>query len=554
MKNIGKKISILDHIEKITEKIAECCGNNNSTEFDSAKVKTHINEVSRKLDLTHTQALLFACFVGRCFDTAIKLSEVASDMNWKSIKMMKCLNDIKELQKRKFIKFYCSESSSVSACYQVPKIIVEALLECEFTPPAAQILDIDAFFEQLSTLFGNDYNEFYKQCDLFQELEDLVKQNDHLEICKVILKHDVFGMNETALLLYFCHRSINERDDDLCEDQIKRLFQRRSEGNLEWESFRSGCHRLIRSKFVGYVNDEGLGDRERLCLTEEAKKTLFAELGYNPQKNISRNGLTQHDSLAAKTMYYNDEEQRHIKRLTDLLEQENFKNVQQRLAKSGMRTGFCCLFYGMPGTGKTESVYQIAKQTGRDIMQVDISNTKSCWFGGSEKKIKELFETYRNYVKNNDIAPILLFNEADAVFGRRKDVGSSNVAQTENAMQNIILQELETLSGILIATTNLTQNLDSAFERRFLYKVEFKKPSLHAKRMLWKTMLPSLSDAQAQELAQRYDFSGGQIENISRKRAVDNIILGKEPDIAMLHDYCKSEMLNKKSGHGKVGF
>ena len=78
-------------------------------------------------------------------------------------------------------------------------------------------------------------------------------------------------------------------------------------------------------------------------------------------------------------------------------------------------------------------------------------------------------------VKRSDVAPILLFNEADAIFGVRKNGAENAVDKMENTIQNIILQEMEDLNGILIATTNLATNLDSAFERRFLYKIEFEK-------------------------------------------------------------------------------
>lgn len=100
-----------------------------------------------------------------------------------------------------------------------------------------------------------------------------------------------------------------------------------------------------------------------------------------------------------------------------------------------------------------------------------------------------------------------------------------------NAMQNIILQEMENLEGIMIATTNLTSNMDSAFERRFLYKIEFMQPSLEAKQSIWRSMLPALSEADAKMLATRYDFSGGQIEIIARKQAVEEILTGNELDI-----------------------
>jgi SpoVK/Ycf46/Vps4 family AAA+-type ATPase len=210
------------------------------------------------------------------------------------------------------------------------------------------------------------------------------------------------------------------------------------------------------------------------------------------------------------------------------------------------------IFYGAPGTGKTETVYQIARQTRRDFFSVNISETKSMWFGESEKLIKSIFDRYNTLVKRSTIAPILLFNEADAVFGKRKEALTQSVDQTENAIQNIILQELETLEGIMIATTNLTQNLDPAFERRFLYKVEFKKPSIETKQAIWQTLIPSLHPETAAELAAGYDFSGGEIENIARKRTVEFILTGVEPTAEQLHEFCKAELLNKK--HGKIGF
>jgi SpoVK/Ycf46/Vps4 family AAA+-type ATPase len=224
-----------------------------------------------------------------------------------------------------------------------------------------------------------------------------------------------------------------------------------------------------------------------------------------------------------------------------------------------MCTGFACLFFGPPGTGKTETAYQLARQTKRDVLLVDISDTKSKWFGESEKQIKQLFNRYTLLVKNaterGTTIPILLFNEADAVIGKRQTLNSerSGVGQTENAIQNIILQEIENLSGILIATTNLTQNMDKAFERRFLYKIEFEKPNMASRESIWKSIIPSLSEYDIHELASAYDFSGGQIENIARKRTVETIIAGSEPSLNTLLAWCKDEMLDGKESK-KIGF
>jgi SpoVK/Ycf46/Vps4 family AAA+-type ATPase len=258
-------------------------------------------------------------------------------------------------------------------------------------------------------------------------------------------------------------------------------------------------------------------------------------------------------NIQEKKLFYNTKETEQINRLASLLNDKSFKEIRERLLQSGMRTGFACIFSGPPGTGKSETAYQLARQTGRDIMMVNISQTKSMWFGESEKRIKEIFTRYRSFVEESDVTPILLFNEADAVFGKRKDVSSSAVAQTENAIQNIILQELETLKGILIATTNLVENMDKAFERRFLYKVAFQKPDLSIRQSIWQSMIIPLSNDAARELASRYDFSGGQIENISRKCTIDFVLSGTEPSLDRLVTFCQEELL-VKTQEKTIGF
>ena len=265
--------------------------------------------------------------------------------------------------------------------------------------------------------------------------------------------------------------------------------------------------------------------------------------------------LLSHKDFAPKQLFYTPRVQTQIDRLGDLLQPEKFKQVTERLSESGMRKGFACLFYGSPGTGKTETVNQLARLTGRDVMVVDVTQIKSCWVGESEQNIKGLFDRYRALVKKNEVAPILLFNEADAVLGIRQEGAQRAVDKMENSIQNIILQEMETLEGIMIATTNLTCNLDKAFERRFIYKIEFERPTLEAKTQIWKSMIPSLSDEFAVSLAKDYDLSGGQIENVSRKRTVEQILSGVEPSEEMIREYCRTETLNdSQRTRNRIGF
>lgn len=233
---------------------------------------------------------------------------------------------------------------------------------------------------------------------------------------------------------------------------------------------------------------------------------------------------------------------------------ENFNNIQSRLGEFVMGKRFACIFYGYPGTGKTETVYQIARKTQRNIMLVHVTQIKDMWVGESEKNIKALFDRYRNYCEREEKTAILLFNEADAILGIRRESAQRAVDKMENSIQNIILQEMETLEGIMIATTNLMQNFDKAFERRFLYKIEFDKPSVEAKKAIWKSILPTLPDQESADLSNKYDFSGGEVENIARKRTVETIINGTQPTLETLHSFCQSEQLHKPKEPIQIGF
>ena len=147
-----------------------------------------------------------------------------------------------------------------------------------------------------------------------------------------------------------------------------------------------------------------------------------------------------------------------------------------------------------------------------------------------------------------------IFNEADAIIGKRLTEIMRSTDKMENAMQNIILEEIEKLDGILIATTNLTCNMDSAFERRFLYKIEFEKPSMEAKSSIWKSMIAELTDEDAITLATKYDFSGGQIENIARKSVVDKILSGEALSIEALSRHCDSELIARSNSRKPIGY
>ena len=293
---------------------------------------------------------------------------------------------------------------------------------------------------------------------------------------------------------------------------------------------------LMKNGWMENYTVNGMVEPDKFCLTDKIMETSLVELKehIDTKEEIISSLLLMPDAIAEKRMFYNERETEEIERLTKLLSVDRFKDVQLRLKEANMRTGFTCLFYGSPGTGKTETVLQLR-------------------VGESEKKIQELFCKYEAMVKKYDICPILLFNEADAIINKRSSNTNAAADKMENACQNIILQAMENLSGIMIATTNLTSNMDSAFERRFLYKICFDKPTVDTRKHIWNVMLPSLSSEEARSLAESYDFSGGQIENIARKQIVDSILYGHYQDISSVRSYCDNEII-RNSRTNKIGF
>lgn len=230
-----------------------------------------------------------------------------------------------------------------------------------------------------------------------------------------------------------------------------------------------------------------------------------------------------------------------------------YKNIVKQLKSANLPSGIVSLLYGFPGTGKTATVYEISKLTKRDILQVDISSIRDKYVGESEKRLKAIFTEYERAKEELKHVPILLFNEADALIGQRMHA-SDSVDVMNNSMQNILLEELEKFDGIFFATTNLIDNMDSAFDRRFLYKVEFTKPSSKVRAHIWKAKLPQLSEQEIASVSP-YELSGGQIENVTRKYMLDTILNLKDFDMQELKKLCENEAHFKKddSTH-KIGF
>jgi hypothetical protein len=548
-----KQLAITGHMEKIID----LSGSNGLSDSFFIAAKAHIEYVAEKLGITPIQAVLFSHIVAEYDNSPVSFNEVARSLKCNKIKLIQYMGDFDALADKKLIRIqksidcrYGHERGAIM--YRIPSDVTAFLAKGdEYHPVNSANLSIHEFFSRLEELFDQrtEYSEISSD-DLKSGINALMDDNKEQDYAKKIRGYCLRD-NTLTMFLYFCNSYANLDNDEIDLQPLSSLFDHQSQFSAHKRQLKNGDHSLITGGFIENTNSEGFSDRESFKLTDKVKRELLSD--FQIKANHNAKNIIRANTIKEKKLFYNGKEAEQISRLSSLLSADAFKDIQARLSESKMRTGFACLFYGHPGTGKSETVYQIARETGRDIVMVDIAETKSMWFGESEKKIKEIFTRYRNLAEELETTPILLFNEADAVIGKRKNISTSAVAQTENAIQNIILQEMENLNGILIATTNLTENLDKAFERRFIYKIEFKKPELAIRQSIWQSMIPSLSDEDAKTIASRFDFSGGQIENIARKRTVEFILAGAEPTFEKLTAFCYEELLNKE-GTGKIGF
>ena len=550
-----KKMDLLTAIEQIVEKARD---SQLSKEF-FRKADKYIKYVSAKLDLTKEQSVMLALFINLSDDDSIRLYQLSNYVKCPTVRILRYMNEIDELEKRELIRCHRNTRGCCKGIsYRVPFDVIEAMKRNEnYTPRNCTGLTCQELFGELEEIFELRRDKEITYETMAQKINSLFSDNSHLLFVKSTNScfPDEDDEDDKMLLVLFCHLCVNDGDDNIGYHDLDFLYDDKREWNRQKNELSRGNHFLLLNDIIEYNNEYGMVNRDSFRITRKYKEEELNEVAINRRnRNKNNSDFIHSDKIVEKQLFYGRSIQNQIDELGGLLDEGHYQEITSRMKKAGFRCGFTCLFYGAPGTGKTETVLQLARQTGRDILQVDVSKIKSCWVGESEKNIKSLFDTYKDKVKKSSIAPILLFNEADAIINKRQEGAEHGVDKMENSIQNIILQEMENLDGIMIATTNLAQNMDKAFERRFLYKIKFEKPTLEARMHIWHEMIPTLSDADTKILAEKYDFSGGQIENIARHNAINGILYGdKANSIDSLMAYCDNERLETKESR-KIGF
>ena len=545
----GQELTMLSAINYIVT-LAEDSGLN-AMFFEQAD--RFITYLSERQGITKMQAVLLSLFIeSSASGNKADFSDIARYLDCNNVQVLQYKGEVDDLVRKGMLRRLRNNMNG-EFDYAVAPSLFESLSKNEpYQRKSYKGATGIQFFQYFYDITHLRYEDELSTELMLEEIERLMDENSELSYVTSLRSIEMSEM-DYAVITQICRHMVLSGTTSIPMNHMVFLFDTQHQKYDFDRMMSDGSHFLISEGWVENAFSEGFKNKEEYQLTAKARELLLKDYNLKITENKGCD-VMQSDKITMKQLFFADHVEQQLDSLSELLNEENYLGICNRLKERGLRQGFACLFYGEPGTGKTESVMQIARKTGRDIMQVNISEVKSMWVGESEKNIKAVFDRYRAVAKNSKRIPILLFNEADAIIGKRKEGADRSVDKMENSIQNIILQEMESLEGIMIATTNLVQNMDSAFERRFLYKVKFEKPELAQRTKIWQSMMPRLSADTAGKLASAFDFSGGQIENITRKCDIESILYGNEyVTEEKIEQYCREEKI-VKSERKYIGF
>ena len=526
--------------------------------FSNHKKLTVIKQIQKDLNLNIEESAIFSIMMSYQLsaDYAFDFSKIKDDFKLQDDEYLKYLNIAYKLEKKGLLSLYERRNNRASRLrpeFNIDDMIFNKLIlgfdylnDVDFSNIYSVVNIIDDLIDKkedkklTENRFYDEVNRVFEKMEKTQEFSQIINKysvQEKLIICHLIYKY-IDGNN-------------GSRASDFCETFFGEL---RARANFlekilkeELDIFKDKLVQLeVRSTFFDSSSDVELTTKAIALLLQSKDKNKKQEFKSQFTKHIKYTTLK-------KEIFLDEKIAKDIDQLKNACSSKNFNKIIRDLKKANLPTGIVSILYGYPGTGKTASVYEIAKLTKRDVLQVDISSIQSKWVGESEKNTKAIFTEYKRACELLKTKPILLFNEADAIISKRLDVTDA-IGQMNNTMQNILLEELENFEGIFMATTNLIDNMDDAFSRRFLNKIKFEKPSSKIRMAIWKSKLTDLDDSAYEKLS-KYDLSGGQIENVSRKYLINKILNQKEFDMSEILDYVKEETnFKSENSEVKMGF
>jgi hypothetical protein len=485
----------------------------------------------------------------------VSIKKTMKLMGFESIDIIKSTESIKMLKKRGWLSVSKRRIHSFKLDeFEVSKDLLDAITyndknKLEKKAPENLAMALLQMRQFITNALGD-----YELDELTDSICIEMEQHTNFNFIQVIFESKLLIDLEKVILIWMASEVLRGREEFDFNNIIEIFTQDPSYTFWFKSRISSGNSQLVTDGYIEFKRPNfidftavGIGSKINDLLNELRQDTDYKK------KSVRYTTLIEPKDLNEQKLFFNKDAELSFKKVDQLLEDKNYKALMNQFQDKGMKQCLTMLFHGLPGTGKTELVKQMALKHGRNIYQVDLSGIKDMWVGESEKNLKRVFKEYSDSLKYSSKTPILLFNEADALLGIRVNVRHST-DQMHNSLQNILLQELEDMKGIFIATTNLINNIDGAFDRRLLFKQKFELPNTETRAKIFKVQFPETNEELLNKVCQDYDLSGGQIQNIKRKLMADQILFGDSfITDQLLLEYIENEF-GFRTNKNKIGY
>lgn len=522
MKTTRKSQSLVNSVDYVYKKRDGLFGNNT---IDKTTLK-HLNVVSNFFEVSEKMAaVLSIIIIEQLLGDGQSVRKILRDLCISPIDAIGVYNELKTLRVKGWIVEIKSRLSRHKDMYEFPKKTIEAITVHDkslLIPNKIQSQE-DALAE-MSSVFNQHCTDPDRE-ELVELFMHHITSFNHFPVFKKVLHDKNLTNPEQILIIYMASELVTNRNEIVnLSWVVDRIFQHpywlhKIQKRLSTDGY------LIIQNYIAY-SEPGVVDIDTLKLGEAITDLIDITCKtVNTTPIFKLCEAIYPATIDDVELFFNEKNLQQYEEIKHITSEASYEKIVDTFKQEGLPTGIAILLSGLPGTGKTETVKQIAKLHNRVILMVDISKFKSMWLGETEKNIKRIFNEYEMACSYYDTKPILLFNEADAILGKRSTVNSS-VDQTMNNIQNILLQQMEDFKGILMATTNLKDNLDPAFDRRFIIKFNFEIPDQQTRLRIVKKQLPTLSEELQNIIANAYQLTGAQIQNIKRRIITKRVLKG----------------------------
>ena len=526
---------------------------NLSKDYDEI-IRGHATQIGKMLDIDPMEALLFAFIIGKTLKSeSTNISYLYEQIHSHPLLSTDIITCLETLKKRGYVISTDVENYGLEKNHYVPDVMLQTVMFGEFKCNTSSLKScIDELKRTLDQIMLNPNILKYAQDDIVYTLLQIETPafkafaSKYLDCDVLILLFAFVAFGASNLEFDYEGFSFTE--------ELLSIVKMKHKDPEKINAFLAGKGPLFNDQIL--KRKMHTNGRMDYYLNEKAQNIMYPNMQTESTTwNLPGEFLEfiSPEKIKEQHLFFENDVKKETDLLINIMQEDRYQSFLSKVSELNGCEGISCLFHGSPGTGKTEFALQLARSSGRMICQVDISKIRGKYVGESEENASGIFKEYYRVAKQTKQMPILLFNESDALISKRMDIRNS-VDAMSNALQNIFLEELENFKGILIATTNHIQNMDEAFDRRFLMKIRFQKPSGETRKNIILQHLPMLDAHALQTLSDAYAFTGAELTNLVRRVRIFELIENRNPTLEELLQIADSEKDMRKRHASALGF